>query len=200
MIKKLLNPFIHIAGIKSLIFGILILLLTSIIGYFSNTHFPDIISIKIINAHPLWYFIIQNLLNWFVVSILFYIAAIIFSKSSVRMVDIFGTQALARTPYLFASFLGFSKSINNFGKYLLWTHLHQGEPIEISSIEIIIAILFMILTLLLTIWLIILMVNAFKVSANLKGTKLSLIFIVVLIISMLLSVYINKILIQGFST
>ena len=48
MIKKLLNPFIHIAGIKSLIFGILILLLTSIIGYFSNMHFPDIISIKII--------------------------------------------------------------------------------------------------------------------------------------------------------
>jgi len=198
MIKKLINPFHYIAGFKSLILGVLIILSTSIIGYLSNTHFPDIISIKTSPHFPAYYFILQGLLNWIVVSTVFYIASIIFSKSSVRIIDLFGTQALARTPYLLASFVGFSDSINAFGKYLLWDLMQQGEPIEISSIDIMLAILLMIFTLLLTIWLITLMLKALKVSANLKGASLTMIFIFGLIISMVISVYLNTTLIKYF--
>lgn len=198
MIKKLINPFHYIAGFKSLLLGVIIILSTSIVGYLSNTHFPDVISIKTSPHFPVYYFIIQGLLNWIVVSTIFYIASLLFSKSSVRIIDLFGTQALARTPYILASFVGFSDSINAFGKYLLWTLMHQGEPVEISSIDIMIAILFMIFTLLLTIWLITLMLNALKVSANLKGASLAVIFIVGLIISMVISVYLNTTLIKYF--
>ena len=198
MIKKLINPFHYIAGFKSLILGVIIILSTSIIGYLSNTHFPDVISIKTSPHFPAYYFIIQGLLNWIIASAIFYMASLLFSKSSVRIIDIFGTQALARAPYLLASFVGFSDSINAFGKYLLWTLMHQGEPVEISSINIMIAILFMFFTLLLTIWMITLMLNALKVSANLKGSRLAIIFIVGLIISMVISVYLNTTLIKYF--
>ena len=176
MIKKFINPFEYIAGVNSLGLGILILLLTSVIGYFSNTHFPDLISVKV------------------------YLAAIIFSKSSIRLIDIFGTQALARSPYLFASLVGFSNSMNTFGRYLVWTYMKQGEPVDITTFQIIIALMLTVFVILLTIWLIILMFNAFKVSANLKGIKLSIIFIVVLIISMIFSVFTNKLFLQGLLT
>lgn len=183
---------------RSLIWGLLIILFTSIIGYFSNTHFPGIISVKTAPDYSVSYFIIQGFLNWGVVSTFFYVASILFSKSSVRAIDIYGTQAFSRTPYLFASFIGFSGAIENFGKYLMWNLMQKGEPTEIKTVGMIVAILLMAITLLLTIWLIVLMLNAFKVSANLKGTKLSLIFIVVLIASMLVSSVLNNTLIQTF--
>lgn len=196
MIKKLINPFESIAGSKSLIWGLLIILATSIIGYFSNTHFPGIISVKTAPDFSVSYFIIQGFLNWVVVSTFFYVASILISKSSVRAIDIYGTQALSRTPYLFASFIGFFSAIEKFGKYLMWNLMQKGEPTEITTVGIVVAILLMAITLLLTIWLIVLMFNAFKISANLKGNKLSLIFIVVLIASMLASSFLNKTLIQ----
>jgi hypothetical protein len=196
MIKKLINPFENIAGVQSLIWGLLIILFTSITGYFSHTHFPGILSVKTSPDFPVSYFIIQGFLNWLVVSTFFYIASILFSKSSVRVIDIYGTQALSRAPYLFASFIGFSGAIENFGKYVLWKFMQQGEPVEIRTAGIIVAILLMVFTLILTIWLIVLMLNAFKVSANLKGNKLALIFILVLIASIAISSILNNALLQ----
>jgi hypothetical protein len=199
MITKLLNPFKYIAGVKSLVIGILIILVTAYIGYTSNTHFPDLISIKTCPDLPVWYFVIQSLSNWIVVSTLLYSCAIVGSQSSIRFVDIFGTQAFARFPYLIASFIGFSDSINKFGKYMLWTLLQNGESISLSTGNFVIAISLLILTFLLTIWLVALMYNAFKVSANLKGTKAVVLFIIVFIVSMIITGYISKYLFAKFS-
>jgi len=192
MIKKLINPYKYLAGLKSLILGIAIILATSIIGYFSNTQFPDIISVKTCPDFSISYFILQGLLNWFILSTMFYIASMIISKSKVRPIDIYGTQALARFPYLLASCIGFSSALNDFSKYLQWTLLKQGEPIEISSIQIVIAILILVFSLILTIWMITLMFNAFKVSANLKGNRLVFSFIIVMILSIVLTGYLNQ--------
>jgi hypothetical protein len=199
MNPKLLNPFTRIAGTKSLVYGLLIILSTSLIGHYSHTHFPDILSVKLSPDFPVWYFILQGLSNWLVISSLLYLAAKLFSKSSVRLIDIFGTQALARTPYLLAALMGFSNTVEKLGKHLLWTLLQQGEPITISQFEIALAILLMGVTLLLTVWLITLMFNAFKVSSNLKGPKLVLSFIVILISSMPISAYLTQLIITKFT-
>jgi hypothetical protein len=196
MIKKLINPFHYIAGLKSLILGVIIILLTSLVSYLSGTHFPDVISLKINAPYPVWYFIVQGLTNWISVSLVFYISSLLFSTSTVRIVDIFGTQALARAPYLVASFIGFSDSIRAFGNYLLHTLMQHGEPINISTMDIAFAVLLMTLSLFLTIWLITLILNALRVSANLKGVRLALVFTVGLIISILISGYLNTILIN----
>lgn len=196
MIRKLINPFNYIAGFKSLIIGLLVIIFTSVIGYYSNTHFPDIISVKACPDFPILYFIVQGLLNWLVVSSLFYFAALVFSKSSVRAIDIYGTQALSRIPYLFVAFIGFFKTVEKFSNQILWTLMQQGESVDITVVEIIFAIIIMVVTLLLTIWLITLMFNAFKVSANIKGTRLILIFIVVLIVSIILTLALTNMLIQ----
>jgi hypothetical protein len=199
MNKVIFNPFKYVAGAKSLIFGILIILITAFIGFLSHTHFPDLISIKLSSDFPVWYFILQSLSNWFIVSLFLYLSAIAVSASSVRPVDIFGTQALARFPYLFSSFIGFSDSMDKFGNYILWTYLEIGEPISLSTSNAVIAVSLVILTVLLTIWLIVLMYNAFKVSANLKGTKSIVLFIIVLIVSTIVTAYISKYLADNFS-
>lgn len=198
MLEKLINPFLFIAGPRSLIFGLLIILLTSIIGFYSHTYFPDIISIKVGAEFSLQHLIVQNLLTCFVVSTLFYLSSIILSKSSVRMVDVYGTQALARFPYLIASFTGFSGALNAYGKYMLWTLTQKGEPIELSTIEKTTAISLIIFSFGLSIWLITWMFNAFKISTNLKGAKLILTFIIIMISSMVILTYLSKELLVKF--
>jgi hypothetical protein len=199
MNKTIFNPFKYVAGAKSLILGILIILITAYIGFLSHTHFPDLIAIKSCSDFPVWYFVLQSLSNWLVFSIILYLCAIVVSTSSIRVIDIFGTQALARFPYLIASFIGFSDSMNKFVKYILWSSLKIGVPNSLSTSSAVIAVSLMILTVLLMIWLIVLMYNAFKVSANLKGTKSIVLFIIVFIVSIILTGYITKYLITNFS-
>jgi hypothetical protein len=182
MNSKILNPFIFIAGLTSLFAGIVVLTATAVTGYFSKTHFPDIISVKIGADFSIWYYIIQSFSNWIVLSLILYLAAIIYSKSSVRAIDIFGTQAIARFPYLLAAFTGFSDSIDKLGKYFMWNYLQIGAPVNLSALTVITAIVLLIFTAVLTIWLVILMYNAFKVSSNIKGTNSIVLFIIVFII------------------
>lgn len=196
MIKKLLNPFKYIAGGYALFIGVVVILITSFIGYLSNTHFPDVISVKASFEYPLSYYIIQNLANWIVISIILYLVSILFSTSKVRVIDIFGTQALSRAPYLLAAFIGFSGSLEKFGKYILWKLLEIGEPVNISTTSIVFAIIFMIVTLVLTIWLIILMFNAFRVASNIKGAKSVILFIIALLLSIFISAFTTNQLIQ----
>lgn len=196
----LFNPFRHIAGCRSLLWGILILLATAVVGFFSHTHFPDLISVKVGVHFPLSYFILQSLINWLVFSVILYVLALIFSPSSVRIIDIFGTQSMARFPYLIAAFFNFSSSMDKFGQYIQWSTMHVGNEVSMSTFEMIVAVTLLILTLLLTIWMIVLMVNAYRVSANLKGTKLTVVFLIAFIVSMIIIVLANKyVLLPSFS-
>ena len=198
MIKKLFNPFIYLAGSLALGIGVIIILITSFIGYSSHTHFPDVLSVKSSLDLPVLYYIIQNMMNWIIVSTILYGFAVVFSKSRVRLTDIYGTQAVSRFPYLLAALTGFSDSLEKFGRFLLWQLLEQGSDINISSLDIAIAITLIFTTLVLTLWMITLMFNAYKVSANMKGAKLIVSFIISLIISILISALFTNQLIQYF--
>lgn len=195
----LFNPFRYVAGTRSLIFGIVILLSTAIIGFFSHAHFPDLISVKMGNHFPLDYLILQGVANWLIFSVIAYLLALLFSPSSVRIIDVFGTQAMARFPYFIAALFSFSGSLNKFLNYLSWSIMHIGSEVIISGLEIAVAIALMLLSMLMTVWMIVLMVNAYRVSVNLKGTKLTVAFLIAFVASMIITVFINKsILIPAF--
>lgn len=196
--RKFINPFRYIAGSKSLVIGVIIIILTSVIGYFSHIHFPDSISVKTSFEMPLMYYVIQNLANWMVFSIFIYLLSLT-SSSSVRIVDIFGTQALARAPYLLAAIIGFSGSIEKFGKYMLHIYLNQGEPIHMTTGEMGLAIILIVLTLITTIWLVTWMYNAFRVSANIKPPRSGVLFFVAIVVSMVINQLITNQLMQIFS-
>lgn len=190
----LLNPFGRLAGIKSLIIGVIGISLTIVVAHLNNVYFPNTFSIIVDSNVSLQHLIIQIIANWLILSIILYIAALMFSKSAVRAIDIFGTQAVARIPHLIAAISCFNEAIVKLGKYALWQNLKQGEPVMLTSGEMGIAILQTVISTLAAIWVLVLSVNSFKVSANIKGRKLATIYIVCLIISTALSAYISFIL------
>lgn len=184
MIKKLINPFNNIAGGKSLIIGLIGMIATCVAAYYTKIIFYNTISTTYGQSSFL-FLGIQALINWLSISILLYMAALLFSKSSIRLIDIFGTQAFARLPFLLAAIFTFP----SLSKKLMDYALNIKAPINITSGDIILIIIHFFFAILAVTWMITLSVNAYKVSANLKGTKLTVIYIICLMISIFISNY-----------
>ncbi len=199
MTNFLFNPFKIIAGGRSLLLGLVIMLLTALIAWASNVHFPDIISLKTSPDLPLTYLLTQTLANWLVFSTCLFIFALIASPSSIRAIDIFGTQALARFPYLPGALIGFSGTMDRFGQFILSKTIQPDIQSTISSLDILVAIVLIIFSLLMLIWMITLMYNAFSISANMKGAKAIVGFIVILILSVIVNQIISYQLFKLFS-
>lgn len=198
MVKKIFNPFIYIAGGKSFLVGMIVIFITSIVSYYSQTHFPDIISIKTSADYSIYYYILQAFSNLLIVSIVLYSASIMYSKSKVRFLDIIGTQSFARIPYFFASLIGFSKAMAYFADFIHSKVLNQGNELEFKLGLIITAIGLIMLSFLLTIWLIIWMYNGFSVSSNLKGKNSIFLFMISFVLSIVLSNIVNQQIVKLF--
>lgn len=66
---------------------------------------------------------------------------------------------------------------------MLWYGLRIGEEVQITSLEITFAVVLILFTTLLTVWIVALQFNAYKTSTNLKGAKLIVSFVVIIVAS-----------------
>ena len=176
MIKKwLFNPFQFIAGWQAIIAGLVIMLITSILAYFSGAHFDGVLDAHFALPHtpvfPYRVFVYEQLNAWLCTFLLLYIAGFLSSKSKIRLIDVAGTISVARLPLFFASIIGFVPllhlypSIKNVYGILIWG----------------------LLLLLLFIWMMILLYNAYRISCNIKGTTAVWTFIVAIIFAEVIS-------------
>jgi hypothetical protein len=170
----LFNPFRYIAGWKSLVIGWAVILLAACLACPGKTHFDGIIDAHVGVAAPLIFFVLDGFLAWALTVIFFYPAALIFSGSGVRLIDISGTMALSRAPMVFLACI--------FLAMPPLKDIHQIKDIHDIDNSV------------LTIWMIALMYNAFTVSSNLKGKPAIWIFIVTLVIAEIASKFILSIL------
>ncbi len=182
--RWLFNPFYYIAGGKALMIGIAVMLITGLLANFGGSRFNGLIDFHFgLPAPPLWINVAEILISWLIFSCLLLISGKIVSKSRVRSVDVFGTQALARTPYLLASLVAFIPAANRFAQKL------ASDPTAILrfSPDMVLFILILIFTILMTVWMIVLMYRAFSISCNVVGKAAIPVFIAALIIGEILS-------------
>jgi hypothetical protein len=168
-INWLYNPFIQIAGAQSLLWGFIILVVTAFLGGLNNVHYDGVIDIHAGMPAPMLLFLLEVIVSWLLFSLFLLIAAKILSPSKVRAVDIFGTQAFAKYPYLVVSLISFIP---------YFRFEFHGMPDITASL-----IIYGLLTIVFTIWTVILMYIAYSVSANLTGVKAIVSFIVALMIA-----------------
>ena len=165
--KWLFNPFIYIAGEQALFIGWIAMLLASGIAGFSKTHFDGALDVHFGAHAPFVTSLIEQCVAWLSVTVVLYLLALIFSKSRIRFIDVAGTIALARAVTLIFAVLGFLP---------IWD---LNKPVWL--------ILGAFLLLLPIIWMIALMYNAFSVSANIRGSKGVICFIIGLLAAEVLS-------------
>lgn len=190
----MLNPFSRIAGFQALLVGFTFIAASSVFAYIFGTHFNGLLDIKFGSSEIGYHvFIIYGVINVTVVSILFYIAGRIVSKSRIRFIDVIGTQALARYPYILAPFLNINGISERAGGFIMYKFLDYGEAAVISNYELLLAAVFMLIMLLLIVWMIALMYNAYRIACNVKGANAVLSFIIVLFVAEIITLLINSI-------
>ncbi len=194
MNKNIYNPFNRVAGVEALGIGLVVMLIISIIAHYTLVTFPSILSAHVGSKVqlPILRNISQVFGHWFIFSTILYLIAYFAGKTQIRAIDVFGTQALARIPFLIFASLGyvdFNLTIDSITKSIAknGTQVSGLPHIPLSGIVFLAA--FVLVTLCILVWVIALMYNAFRVSTNIKGEKSVILFIFAILISMVVSYY-----------
>jgi hypothetical protein len=177
----LFNPFKFIAGYQALLMGLAAILLTSLIGSLSNTHFDGVLDVHTGLRAPLWFFVTEGLIDWICMVIPLFFFGLIVSHSSFRMRDVFGTQALARWPYLISAIAFILFAYASGGEDLTAKFMESGFSVIAAPALLLTLGLAIIVTILTVIWMVALMYRAYCVSCNIKGPKAIATFIASLI-------------------
>ena len=177
----LFNPFRVVAGYKALLLGLAIILISALVGSLGNTHFDGVLDVHTGLQTPLWLFFAEGLINWICMAIPLFFFGLIVSSSSFRAIDVLGTQALARGPYLITALAMLPDANRRIGEYLIAKFTQTAPTATINYIDILVFVLAMVLAVLMTVWMVALMYRAYCVSCNIKGAKAISTFIVSLI-------------------
>ena len=174
--KWIYNPFEFIAGWKAFGIGILILCVTTVIGYFGSMVFYGIQAKAV--PHITWNMAFSlQFLGLAVTVLIMYITALIFAKH-VRFQDILGTITLAKYPLLFIAVISLV-----FGNTLSSVDINKFISQDFTIFDIAPLLLFGIISIIFIVWNIALLYNAFRVSSNLKGVKCAVLFTAALFLS-----------------
>ena len=159
------NPFIKIAGLKSLIYGWGGVILIALMAYLTGTHFYGFSNLDFAKDSGFWFYALEQLLSWVVISFCLYVSGLLFSKTKLRVVDVFGTNLLARLPLLLVPLIRLLPPFQTFVFQSMEMYLLVG--VYVLSLA----------------WTIILMFNGFRVSSNLKGSQLIILFTISIIVA-----------------
>lgn len=176
------NPFYYLAGGQALALGLGFILAAGLMGSAAQVHLDGVLDVHFLGSEvPIWVYPAEGLINWLSMCFVLYIAGLVVSQRRFRVLDLFGTQALARVPAFFAvavAFIpGFQKQALNlaFGNFVL-------VPAEVIGFTFAMFVL-----VLMIIWMVILMYRGFSVSCNVNGAKAVGAFIVAVILAEMLS-------------
>ena len=186
--RWLFNPFYYIAGGKALGLGICFILATGVFVLLGDS--VRLIGVLDFNlgvkpqASILEIFS-WGLISWIVMGILLLIGGKIISKSRVRTLDVIGTQALARFPYLVTAILTLHPGTKRFAQLFESGAQWQTHPTDVA-----VFVLTVFVGIIMAIWMVSLMYRAFAVSCNVSGGKAISVFVAALILGEAISKFI----------
>ncbi len=181
LIQWLFNPFRFVAGFNALLLGLGIILISALLGFLGNTHFDGVLDVHTGLKAQIWFFFAEGIINWLSLAIPLFFFGLIVSHSVVRMIDVFGTQALARWPHLITSVVMLPDANRRFGTYLMARFTLTAGSGALDYTDMCIFILAVIVVVLMSVWMVALMYRAYAVSCNIKGAKAIITFIVSII-------------------
>jgi hypothetical protein len=168
--QTLYNPFLYLAGVKSLVIGIVVLLSISFFSYLSGTHYWGIIIPYFAKDNTFLYYLSEHFIHWIVLSIFLFVSGNIFSKSKIRFVDVLGTQAIAFIPFVLVPLVRLLPPFGSFYFFSIYTFILYG------------------LHVITVIWSVALMFNAYRVTCNVKKANLTISFIGTLFLAEIISI------------
>ena len=96
--RWLFNPFVRIGGEQALAIGLSVIVVSGLVAAAGGVHFDGLLDFHPGYSVSFWVPVVEGLVNWSVISVLLVPVSLVVAPRTVRLVDIAGTQALARVP------------------------------------------------------------------------------------------------------
>ena len=174
--RWLFNPFIRIAGEQALAIGLIVIVASGLAAAAAGVHFDGLLDFHPGYRVSFWVPTVEGLLNWSVITVLLVGVSFLVAPSTVRLVDIAGTQALARFPLLLAALACIPGPVREANEALV-TAAIEGRMVTPSAASLV-AGQFAVAC---WIWMVWLMWKAFSVSCNQRGGRAVAIFVAAVI-------------------
>lgn len=168
------NPFDQIAGSKALIWGLSGMAISIILSWLSGWHYHGLLHFGPAPNSALWCYALEHIIIWLIPSIIFYIGGLLLSRSKIRLIDVLGTVAFAQLPLLINNLVQLSPPLQQF--LLIDTNMTIEEITQQPGYALGASISMILVVFL--VWTLIWMFKALRISCNLKGYKLTLLYII----------------------
>ncbi len=169
------NPFYRVAGYTSLVWGVIGIMAAAAIALAGEVHFHGLLHYGGAPNDMWWCFVVEHLVAWLVPSILIYVAALFFSRSHVRPIDVLGTVAFAQLPFVL---LVLFMALPPLREIATIQSLQAAERLLSDATGLLWAVTLGVVSLLLTVWVLYWMFRAISVACNLKGRYLWVVFVI----------------------
>lgn len=177
----LLNPFKKFQESTLLVVGTI----ATMLAYFFNARFDGVIDMHLVGKISLWQPFADNaIIILCLVLILFLISKYLNPKT--LTIDILTTVIVARMPYYILPLFNANGYLYQTTKNLAKMATPSKLP-GISSLSIVVILVFALISIIFLTWYIILLYNGFKVSSNAKGTKPIILFVLGILFAEILS-------------
>ena len=174
--RWLFNPFVRISGEQALLIGTAVIVVTGLVAAAGETHFGGLLRLSIGSSVPLWVPVVEGLVIWAVMSVLFVLVSLLVAPRSVRLVDIAGTQALARAPLVLLALANLPAPVRDANRETAAAIVEGRLPPQMAA-----SLIAGVLGGVCVVWMVQLMWKAFSVSCDQRGGRAVLIFVAVVI-------------------
>lgn len=181
----LFNPFEKYNAEKLLVIGILGMLIGSYLGAFFNARFDGVLDMHFVKSTSLQQVLTDNIINTVCLSLLLYIAAILITPKT-RIIDILGVVVISRITLYIVPLINIGYIFQDSTRALL-ENMDSLQNGSLQGINIGIILLFSLVLLTVVVWYVSLLYKGFKLSANAKGRKGIILFILAIILAELIS-------------
>ncbi|MCP4642354.1 MAG: DUF3887 domain-containing protein [bacterium] len=197
--RRLFNPFYTMAGGAALGTGLAVILATAFLAAMSHSHVDGVLDFHSGLDAPLWVYPFEGIVNWLSMALCVWAAGAIASKSRIRAIDVFGTQALARWPMLIAVVAALLPGYTRFSEALLTIVTDSrfarnpaafGELLAeagVRGIDIAMFGVTAVAVLVAIVWMVALMYRAYAVACNVRGARGAASFIPALLVGWVVS-------------
>jgi hypothetical protein len=186
--KQLYNPFELYSERQLLIFGLVMTLIGSFLGYSFNGRFDGIIDFHLLESVTFFEVVLDNLFNTVLLTTLLFITGKLIN-SKTRFVDVLNASLIARFPFYILPFCNFNNVMYDVSNRT-YDIMVAGSFNAISTPDIILLMLFSFVAIFTLIWFSVLLWNGFKVATNAKGIKNIILFIFTILVVEIVSKYI----------
>jgi hypothetical protein len=190
----LFRPFTRIAGGPALTAGLVVVIITAGLATAGGMVTDGVLDLHFAEGIAFWQNLAMGLLNWLILAGVLLIIGRMVSKTRFRVIDLFGTQALARWPLLlgvaYMSIPWVNRTIEELTINMLAAMPTDPSKVMSSTAYLADAMwltLLAIPSLLGLAWMIWLMFHGYALTCNLKGQRAFFSFVGALIIAEILS-------------